>query len=123
MKQKGNIIIAEDDVILRDLYLKKFSSAGYAIRTAANGEEAVALITQEMPDLLIADIHMPKMDGYELLKHYPKATRTFRAILLTNFDQADFKLRAQELGADDFFVKKDMTMRLLLEMVDRLFPG
>lgn len=122
MTPKANILIAEDDVVLRDLYVKKFAANGYKIRTAANGEEAIAMINQEAPDAMIADIHMPRMDGFELLKKYPKNARNFPIILLTNFDHADFKLRALELGADDFFVKKDMTIRSLLEMVERLVP-
>ncbi len=117
---KGKILIAEDDAVLRNLYVKKFNMEGYETRTAEDGEQAIALIKAEKPDLLICDIHMPKVDGFQVLKEFPRASRSFPIIMLTNFDQADFKLRAQELGADDYFVKKDMTIRSLVEMVEKL---
>lgn len=117
---KGSILIAEDDVVLRSLYVKKFELSGYNVRTAPDGEEAVKEIEKEAPDILILDIHMPKMDGFQVLEHFPKEKRKFPIVLLTNFDQTDFKLRAGQLGADDYFVKKDMTIRSLVEMVDRL---
>lgn len=117
---KGNILIAEDDAVLRNLYVKKFTMEGYQTRTAENGEEAIASIKAAQPDLLICDIHMPKVDGFQVLKEFPRASRSFPIIVLTNFDQGDFKLRAQELGADDYFVKKDMTIKSLVEMVEKL---
>ncbi len=117
---KGKILIAEDDAVLRNLYVKKFNMEGYETRTAEDGEQAIALIKAEKPDLLICDIHMPKVDGFQVLKEFPRGSRPFPIIMLTNFDQADFKLRAQELGADDYFVKKDMTIRSLVEMVEKL---
>ncbi len=117
---KGHLLIAEDDAVLRSLYVKKFSVEGYEVRTAEDGEQAIALIKAEKPDLLICDIHMPKVDGFQVLQQYPKNARDFPIIMLTNFDQPDFKLRAEELGADDYFVKKDMTIRSLVDMVEKL---
>ncbi len=117
---KGLLLIAEDDAVLRSLYQKKFSVEGYDVRLAEDGEQVVAEIRKQKPDLLICDIHMPKMDGFQVLKEFPKESRGFPIIMLTNFDQGDFKLRAQELGADDYFVKKDMTIRSLVDMVERL---
>ena len=117
---KTSILIAEDDAVLRNLYEKKFSLEGFTVRTAADGEEAVKLINETKPDLLICDIHMPKQDGFQVLSSFSRKDRQFPVIMLTNFDQAEFKLKALELGADDYFVKKDMTMRTLVDMVKRL---
>jgi DNA-binding response OmpR family regulator len=117
---KGNLLIAEDDAVLRNLYVKKFTMEGYDVRTAEDGERTIAMLREQAPDLLICDIHMPKVDGFQVLKEFPKAARKFPVIMLTNFDQDDFKLRAQELGADDYFVKKDMTIRSLVDMVEKL---
>ena len=117
---KGDILIAEDDAVLRSLYVKKFTMEGYDVRTAADGEEVIAEIRKRKPSLLICDIHMPKVDGFQVLKEFPRQDRGFPVIMLTNFDQSDFKVRAQELGADDYFVKKDMTIRSLVQMVERL---
>jgi DNA-binding response OmpR family regulator len=117
---KGKLLIAEDDAVLRNLYVKKFSMQGYDVRTAEDGEQTIKMLQEEQPDLLICDIHMPKVDGFQVLKEYPKASRKFPIIMLTNFDQGDFKVRAQELGADDYFVKRDMTIHSLVDMVEKL---
>src|SRR5437870_2891885 len=110
---KVDILIAEDDTVLRTLYEKKFTIEGFDVRSAVDGEETLRLLGEKKPDLLLLDIHMPKVDGFQVLKELPKKDRGFPVIMLTNFDQAQFKLRALDLGADDYFVKKDMTMRTL----------
>ncbi|MEK7591686.1 MAG: response regulator [Patescibacteria group bacterium] len=117
---RGNILIAEDDPVLRNLYVKKFTIAGFAIRTAENGEETIQKVLEQAPDLLLLDIHMPKIDGFGVLEKFPKEERGFPVILLTNFEEEKYKERGRELGADDYFVKKDMTIRSLLNMVERL---
>jgi DNA-binding response OmpR family regulator len=117
---KPDILIAEDDAVLRNLYIKKFSLSGYDIRTAEDGEAAWAAIEQKKPDVLILDIHMPKMTGFQVLEKLQQAGREFPVIMLSNFADEMSQLRAKELGADDYFVKKDMTIKSLLEMVERL---
>lgn len=115
----GDILIAEDDAVLRNLYIKKFSVEGFTIRTAENGEEVLKELAQQKPDVLILDIHMPVMDGFQTMEKLPKP-RPYPVIMLTNFADDATKARAKELGADDYFVKKDMTIRTLLEMVHRV---
>lgn len=123
MGNKIDILVAEDDAVLRSLYEKKFSMAGYDVRSAADGEEAIKRIDEKAPDVLLLDIHMPKVDGFEVMRHYPRQNRTFPIVLLTNFGEAEFKLKALELGADDYFVKKDMTIRSLIEMTKKLLEN
>lgn len=116
---KGNILIAEDDAVLRNLYVKKFTVAGYAIRTAENGQQALEELAQSVPDVLVLDIHMPIMDGLQVLQQLPK-DHSYPVIMLSNFSDDENQGKAKELGADDFFVKKDMTIKSLLEMVERV---
>lgn len=117
---KPDILIAEDDAVLRNLYIKKFSVAGYPIRAVENGEQAVAELAVRFPDVLVLDIHMPVMDGFQVLEKFPPNTRPFPVIMLTNFADERSKERGRELGADDYFIKKDMTIKSLLEMVDKV---
>lgn len=117
---RGNILIAEDDSVLRNLYVKKFSIAGFSIRTAVDGEETIKAIQEQAPDILILDLHMPKVDGFAVLEKFPKENRKFPVIILTNFEEEKYKERGKALGADDYFVKKDMTIRSLLDMAERL---
>ena len=117
---KADVLIAEDDAVLRNLYLKKFAVAGFTIRTAEDGEQALAELQNHPPDIAVLDIHMPKMDGFQVLEHFPPATRSFPIIMLSNFGDEKSKLQGRQLGADDYFVKKDMTIKSLLEMVERV---
>ncbi len=117
---KADILIAEDDPVLRNLYIKKFSVAGYKIRAVEDGEQAVKEIETRPPEVLILDIHMPKMDGFQVLEHFPREKRTFPVVMLTNFADEKSRERGNALGADDYFIKKDMTIKSLLEMVERV---
>lgn len=121
--QDATILIAEDDAVLREVYTKKFTLSGYSIRTVQNGEEAVAEIEKEEPDILILDINMPVLDGFGVLEKYPKEQRKFPIIMLTNFGDDKNRERGEELGADDYFIKSEMTIRKLLEMVETLLKA
>jgi DNA-binding response OmpR family regulator len=119
----ADIIIAEDDAVLREVYQKKFTLSGYSIRLAQNGEEALALIMQKAPDIAILDVHMPILDGFGVLEKFPREKRTFPVIMLTNFGDEKNKARGKELGADDYFVKSEMTIKSLLTMVETLLKA
>lgn len=114
------LLIAEDDTVLRDLYLRKFDPSQYDIRTAANGQEALDAINKEKPDLLLLDINMPVLDGFGVLESLPKEGRGFPVIILTNFDDQANRERGKAYMVDDYFVKKDMTIKSLVDMVERL---
>lgn len=118
---KPDILIAEDDPVLRNLYVKKFTVEGYDIRAVEDGEQAIAALQDKSPHVLILDIHMPKVDGFQVLEQYPKNKRTFPVIMLTNFADEQSRERGKDLHADEYFIKKDMTIKSLLEMVDRVF--
>ena len=120
---KGDVLIAEDDAVLRNLYIKKFSVAGYSIRAVEDGEQAMQELQTRPPEIAILDIHMPKLDGFQVLEHFPPTVRTFPIIMLTNFGDEASKVRGKQLGADDYFVKKDMTIKSLLEMTDRVLAA
>ena len=119
----ADILVAEDDAVLREVYTKKFTLSGYTIRTAENGEVAIAEITKKAPDILLLDINMPILDGFGVLQHYPRDKRTFPIIMLTNFGDDKNRQRGDELGADDYFIKSEMTIRKLLEMVEALLKA
>lgn len=117
---KAHILIAEDDPVLRNLYIKKFSVAGYDIQAVEDGEQALIAIAERQPDILILDIHMPKLDGFGVLEKFPRGTRPFPVIMLTNFADEKSRERGATLGADDYFIKKDMTIRSLLDMTEKV---
>lgn len=118
---KPDILIAEDDPVLRNLYVKKFSVSGFPIRAVEDGEQALAALTERFPQVLVLDIHMPKVDGFQVLERYPKSQRSFPVVMLTNFADEKSRERGADLGADEYFIKKDMTIKSLLDMVERVY--
>jgi len=120
---RANILIAEDDTTLRNIYEKKFTLNGYDIRTVTNGEEAIAEIEKQEPDLLILDINMPIMDGFGVLEKLKGSNPPYPVIMLTNFADEETKKRGMELGADAYFVKSEMTMKTLMQMVKTLLKA
>ncbi|MBU1124351.1 response regulator [Patescibacteria group bacterium] len=119
----ASILIAEDDSVLREVYSKKFTLSGYEIRTVTNGEEAIKAIEEKAPDILIVDLNMPVLDGFAVMEKYPQEKRGFPILVLTNFGNPQNKERAMKLGANDYFVKNEMTIKSLLEMVDNLLKA
>ena len=117
---KYKLLVAEDDTVLRDLYLRKFDANLYDVRAAGNGQEALDLLAQEKPDLLLLDINMPILDGFGVLERLPAEERTFPIIILTNFDDQANHDRGKAYKVSDYFVKKDMTIKSLVDMVERL---
>jgi DNA-binding response OmpR family regulator len=120
MPDKADVLFAEDDPVLREIYRKKFSIAGYDVRIAADGAETIAMIEQKAPDALVLGINMPGVNGFDVLTKYPKASRTFPVVLLTNLADENTRQRGEELGADNFFIKSEMTIKTLIEMVQDL---
>ena len=120
---KSTILIVEDDTVLRDLYLRKFSPEVYDVRMAGNGQEALELIAKSRPDLVLLDINMPVLDGFGFLEKLPREQRSFPIVILTNFDDQANRDRGAKLGIDDYFVKKDMTIKSLVTMVEKLLEN
>lgn len=121
MTQTREILIAEDDPILREAYRRVFASrTPFAIRTAENGEIAVEMIRQKAPDLLICDFMMPKRDGRWVLEQFPRDSREFPVIMLTNMEDPETRKICADLGMDGYLIKKDMTLHSLIEMSEKL---
>lgn len=108
---KTTILLVEDDDMLRGMYSEKFARAGYEIQTATNGEDAIEVLEKCEPDLFLLDIIMPKMDGFQLLKHLRKDKKYAKVpvIMLTNLGQIDDIRKGEKLGANDYFVKANHT--------------
>jgi CheY-like chemotaxis protein len=115
-----SILIAEDDPYLRAAYVRRFARTPLRVRVAHDGAEAARLIGEEAPDLLICDIMMPVHDGWWVLEQYPKASRSFPVIMLTNLADEATRTRCDRLGVDGFLVKSEMSLRTLVETAERL---
>lgn len=113
---KKKILVVEDDTFLMDAYTLKLSQTDFDVATANNGEEALKSCKSALPDLIILDIFMPKMDGIEFLKQFAKQFKDAHipVIVATNNDQPDVAQQAMKLGAVDVFIKSDISIKDLV---------
>lgn len=108
----AKVMLVEDDNSLRQIYADRLAAEGYQIITAKDGEEALAIAIKERPDLIIADIMMPKVSGFDMLDILRSTTETrdTKIIMMTALSQAEDKVRAEKLGADKYLVKSQVTL-------------
>ena len=106
-KNAVHVLLVEDDEFLANIYKTKFEMEGFKVSVAENGEAGLGEAKKKMPNIILLDILLPKMDGFavlEKLKEDP-ATKKIPVILLTNLGQKDDVDRGLELGAADYLIK------------------
>ena len=105
--EKQKIFIVEDDVDLAEMLTAYFGAQGYKINSSTWGEEAVRMINEELPDVVVLDIRLPDIDGYEVCRRLRKSRRTqhLPVIFLTERRERENKLAGLELGAVDYITK------------------
>ncbi|MEK7545913.1 MAG: response regulator [Patescibacteria group bacterium] len=117
------VLIVEDEQSMQRALKNKLEHVGYAVVTAADGEEAIGTLRASKPDLVLLDLIMPKLDGISVL-HLMKADDAMRAlpvIILTNLSSGDKVAEAMQLGTFDFLVKANYSLDDVLKKVnDRL---
>jgi CheY-like chemotaxis protein len=108
----AKIMLVEDDVNLSEIYRARLEAEGYQVISAGDGEEALALAVKEHPDLIICDVMMPKISGFEMLDilRGTPGIQNSKVIMMTALSQAEDKDRATALGADRYLVKSQVTL-------------
>lgn len=101
------VLVADDEEDIRELVVYRLSRAGYTVLEASDGEEAVRVAVEHVPDLAVLDVMMPKLDGYEVTRRLreTEATRLIPVILLTARGQEADVNRGFDAGADDYLKK------------------
>ena len=109
------ILVADDKANIRNLVRDYLEAEGFHVVIAANGREALYAARAEKPDLILLDIMMPEMSGYDFIKAYRKESETPIILLTAKLDETD-KVLGLELGADDYVTKpfgmKELTARI-----------
>jgi DNA-binding response OmpR family regulator len=113
MSKKKKIILVEDDDFLRELASKKIMESGYDVEVASTGEEGMKKIEEGDFGLILLDIILPGMDGFEILKkvngHKKKKISDIPVVMLSNLGQEEEIQKAKDLGADDYLIKAHFT--------------
>ena len=104
---EGRILVVEDDIDISNMLKLYFKSLGYTVFAALGGEKALTLTRQKMPKVIILDIMLPDIDGYEVCRRLRTNLRTSHIpiLFLTQKDERSDKIRGLELGADDYITK------------------
>jgi len=99
------ILVADDEETIRAILKDELEEEGYAITTAVGGEDAIRLLRQDKFDLVLADIKMPRADGFDVLRTVKAEQPSVRVIMLTGFADLKNAIESKRLGADDFVSK------------------
>ena len=116
---KRKILLVEDDTALASVYRSRLELEGFDVCEANNGEDALSLAVSEHPDLILLDVMMPKISGFDvldILRNTPETTN-IRVIMLTALSQPKDKERAEQLGVDDYLVKSQVVIGDVVERV------
>ncbi len=107
MSQRPRILLIDDDPLIRRIIVKTLVAAGYETLEAANGTEGLKLAESSIPDLILLDVMMPGVDGFEVCARCRslEATSRIPIIMLTALDQSEAQVRGLEIGADDYITK------------------
>jgi DNA-binding response OmpR family regulator len=115
------ILFVEDDDALAGVYLVRLQAEGFDVKRVANGEEALAAAVVYKPDLVLLDVMMPKVSGFDvldILRNTPE-TANLKVIMLTALSQDSDRQRAQQLGVDDYLVKSQVVISDVIDHVKK----
>ncbi len=116
-KINKKILIVEDDKDFLSILKTKFESEGFFVVTAEDGEAAIRAAKEEKPDLILADVLMPKMDGIEMAKKIKEANKDISIVFLTNIKDTDYTSKIEKSGEFDYWVKSDLPIAEIVEKV------
>ena len=113
------ILFVEDDDALAGVYLVRLQAEGFDVKRVANGEDALATAISYHPDLVLLDVMMPKVSGFDvldILRNTPE-TANLKIIMLTALSQDSDRKRAEALGVDEYLVKSQV---VITDVIDRI---
>jgi len=124
MNQKSTVLIVDDQEAMRDALEGMLTNQGYELAIATNGQEAIDLATELLPDLILLDVMMPDMDGFETCQHLraDPVLAKVPIIMVTALNDQDSRLRGIEVGADDFISKpySKLELRAKVRMITKI---
>jgi len=122
MSSNTKILIVEDDSFLAGMYVRKLESKNFKVILASDGLQGLKLAKQESPRLILLDILLPKLDGFEILENLKKdpKTESIPVILLTNLSQKENLEKALRLGVQDYLIKAHFMPSEVVEKIEKI---
>jgi two-component system alkaline phosphatase synthesis response regulator PhoP len=117
MPELKKALFIEDDDFLRSLVVTKLQKNDFVVATSADGSNALELINQEKPDILLLDLMLPGVSGFEILKQVRESEtwKNLKVIIFSNLGEEEDIRRGEELGADEYLIKSNFTLDELIE--------
>ena len=118
-KKQKKILMVEDDDALASVYQTRLQAENFNVRRVKNGEDALASTLEYKPDLILLDVMMPKVSGFDvldILRNTPE-TANVKIIMLTALSQDSDKEKAESLGVDDYLVKSQVVIADVIEKI------
>lgn len=121
-EKKQKILLVEDDSMIVEMYRLRFEEEGFEVTVTEKGSEAIELAGSLKPDIILLDIILPEVDGFNILQALKSEakTKSVPILLLTNLAQESDRERAMNLGANDYFVKSQHTPSDVLQKVKEI---
>ena len=123
-------MVVEDDASLREIYSIRITAEGYDVVSAGDGEEALAVAVREKPDLILSDVMMPKISGFDMLDILRSTPETadIKVVMMTALSAEDQRQRGERLGADRYLVKSQVGIEDVVNTIhevlgDRVAPS
>ncbi len=123
MPDRKKILIVEDEGAIAKPLGMKLGFAGFDVKYAVDGEEALAILEKEKFDLILLDLLMPKIDGFGVLGAMRQRGDQTPVIVATNLNQAEDMKRVFELGCKKYYVKADTTLSQIVEHAHEVLSG
>jgi DNA-binding NtrC family response regulator len=122
MSAKNRILVVDDEEALRMVLSSELEGEGYKVKSAADGREAISILTSNEFDLVLLDIKMPNVDGFEVLKFSKERWPNTKIVMLTGFADLKNAIESKKLGAEDF-ISKPYDLVDLLTTVERVLTN
>ena len=119
MAAQKKIILIEDDFLLLEMYSTTLSGEGYEVLQASDGAEGLDLIKNEKPDLILLDLSMPSVSGYQVLEELQDAKSDTPVIVISNTDDPEAISRTRALGIKEYVVKAKTNLEQIKDIVKR----
>lgn len=117
---KKKVFIVEDEKLIIKPLAMKLELSGFEVKSANDGGEALAVLEKEKFDIILLDLMMPKVDGFDVLTELQKRGDTTPVIIASNLNQENDVSKALELGVTNYYVKSDITLDEIVQKIKQV---